>query len=186
MPSSDKVSTGKPKTAGAVYRAPAGTTAPTDASSELAAAFKELGFVSDDGVSNSNSGDSTDVYAWGGTPVLTTQAEKTDEWKLTLIESLNAEVLKTVYGDGNVTVDTTGKKITVKAGAAQLASSVYVIDMLLKGGALKRVVIPVGSLSDVGEIVYKDDEPIGYEITIKGADDGTGYTHYEYIQLPSA
>lgn len=186
MPSSDKVSTGKPKTAGAVYRAPAGTTAPTDASTELAAAFKELGFVSDDGVSNSNSGDSTDVYAWGGTPVLTTQAEKTDEWKLTLIESLNAEVLKTVYGDGNVTVDTTGKKITVKAGAAQLASSVYVIDMLLKGGALKRVVIPVGSLSDVGEIVYKDDEPIGYEITIKGADDGTGYTHYEYIQLPSA
>lgn len=186
MPSSDKVSTGKPKTAGAVYRAPAGTTAPTDASTELAAAFKELGFVSDDGVSNSNSGDSTDVYAWGGTPVLTTQAEKTDEWKLTLIESLNTEVLKTVYGDGNVTVDTTGKKITVKAGAAQLASSVYVIDMLLKGGALKRVVIPVGSLSDVGEIVYKDDEPIGYEITIKGADDGTGYTHYEYIQLPSA
>lgn len=186
MPSSDKVSTGKPKTAGAVYRAPAGTTAPTDASTELAAAFKELGFVSDDGVSNSNSGDSTDVYAWGGTPVLTTQAEKTDEWKLTLIESLNAEVLKTVYGDGNVTVDTTGKKITVKAGAAQLASSVYVIDMLLKGGALKRVVIPVGTLSDVGEIVYKDDEPIGYEITIKGADDGTGYTHYEYIQLPSA
>ena len=144
------------------------------------------GRVSDDGVSNSNSGDSTDVYAWGGTPVLTTQAEKTDEWKLTLIESLNAEVLKTVYGDSNVTVDTTGKKITVKAGAAQLASSVYVIDMLLKGGALKRVVIPVGSLSDVGEIVYKDDEPIGYEITIKGADDGTGYTHYEYIQLPSA
>lgn len=186
MPSSDKVSTGKPKTAGAVYRAPAGTTAPTDASTELAAAFKELGFVSDDGVSNSNSGDSTDVYAWGGTPVLTTQAEKTDEWKLTLIESLNAEVLKTVYGDSNVTVDTTGKKITVKAGAAQLASSVYVIDMLLKGGALKRVVIPVGSLSDVGEIVYKDDDPIGYEITIKGADDGTGYTHYEYIQLPSA
>lgn len=186
MPSSDKVSTGKPKTAGAVYRAPAGTTAPTDASTELAAAFKELGFVSDDGVSNSNSGDSTDVYAWGGTPVLATQSEKTDEWKLTLIESLNAEVLKTVYGDGNVTVDESGKKITVKAGAAQLASSVYVIDMLLKGGALKRVVIPVGSLSDVGEIVYKDDEPIGYEITIKGADDGTGYTHYEYIQLPSA
>lgn len=186
MPSSDKVSTGKPKTAGAVYRAPAGTTAPTDASTELAAAFKELGFVSDDGVSNSNSGDSTDVYAWGGTPVITTQSEKADKWKLTLIESLNTEVLKTVYGDGNVTVDTTGKKITVKAGAAQLASSVYVIDMLLKGGALKRVVIPVGSLSDVGEIVYKDDEPIGYEITIKGADDGTGYTHYEYIQLPSA
>ena len=186
MPSSDKVSTGKPKTAGAVYRAPAGTTAPTDASTELAAAFKELGFVSDDGVSNSNSGDSTDVCAWGGTPVLTTQSEKTDEWKLTLIESLNTEVLKTVYGDDNVTVDTTGKKITVKAGAAQLASSVYVIDMLLKGGALKRVVIPVGSLSDVGDIVYKDDEPIGYEITIKGADDGTGHTHCEYIQLPSA
>jgi len=97
---------------------------------------------------------------------------------------MNQNVLKTVYGDANVTV-ATGGLITVKAKADQLADNSYVIDMKLKGGAMKRVVIPNGSLSELGEIVYKDDEPIGYEITLQALPDATGVTHYEYI-LPGA
>lgn len=186
MPNAEKVSAGKPKTTGAIFRAVLGTSLPTDASTALDTAFKELGFVSDDGLTNSNSGDSEDVYAWGGTPVLNLQNEKEDTWKVTLLEVLNPDVLKTVYGDANVTVDSGKNTITVKAGAAQLANAVYVFDLALKGGAMKRIVIPVGALSEVGDIVYKDDEAIGYELTIKAMDDGTGYTHYEYIQLPAA
>lgn len=183
MATVNNVSTGKPKTAGAIFRAPLNSTLPTDASTKLDTAFVELGFVSDDGVTNNNTATADDIYAWGGTPVLNVQTEKSDEWKLTLIEALNPNVLKTVYGDANVTES--GNQITVKAGAAQLANSAYVIDMMLKGGALKRVVIPVGALAEVGEIVYKDDEPIGYEITIKAMDDGNGFTHYEYINAVS-
>lgn len=184
MANATNVSTGKPKPNGAVYRAPLPATLPTDAASALDNAFVELGFVSDDGVTNANSADSEDVYAWGGTPVLNLLTEKSDEWTLTLIESLNPNVLKTVYGDGNVTIS--GNLVTVKAGATQLDNSAYVIDMALKNGALKRIVIPSGALGEVGEIVYKDDEAIGYQITIKAMDDGSGYTHYEYIQLPAA
>lgn len=180
MPNASNVSTGKPMTTGAIFRAPAGTVVPTDASTALSEAFKELGFVSSDGVTNTNTAETDDVYAWGGTPVLNLLTSKSDEWKLTLLEVLNPDVLKTVYGDDNVTVS--GDAISVKSTASQLADAVYVIDMMLKGGALKRVVIPVGSLSEVGDIVYKDDEPVGYEITIKAMDDGTGTTHYEYIK----
>lgn len=184
MPTADKVSTGKPKTTGAIYRAPTGSTLPTDASTALDAAFKELGFVSEDGVVNNNSGDNDEYYAWGGTPVLAMDGGKSDEWTLTLIESLNPEVLKTVYGEANVTVS--GTQIKVSAGIGQRENSAYVIDMILKGGALKRVVIPSAAISEVGEIVYKDDEPIGYELTLKAMDDGTGHTHYEYIQTAAA
>ena len=90
-------------------------------------------------------------------------------------------MLKTVYGDAHVTVGANGM-ITVEATADQTAAAVYVIDMQLKGGAMKRVVISAGDLKEVGEIVYKDDEPIGYEITLTALPDSNGVTHREYIQ----
>lgn len=43
-----KVTSAKPKVKGAIYNAPLGSTLPTDASSELDAAFKALGYVSED------------------------------------------------------------------------------------------------------------------------------------------
>ena len=57
--------------------------------------------------------------------------------------------------------------------------------MALRGGALKRVVIPSGVLSELGDIVYKDDEAIGYEVTLDCMPDGSGNNHYEYIKLAS-
>lgn len=184
MPTAANVSTGKPKITGAVYRAPAGTTLPTDATTALPQAFQELGFVSEDGVTNNNSPDTENVHAWGGTVVLVIQNERPDEWTLTLIESINPNVLKTVYGDAHVTIGSDGM-ITVEATAAQTAASVYVIDMQLKGGAMKRVVISAGDLKKIGEIVYKDDEPIGYEITLTALPDSGGVTHREYIKPAS-
>ena len=96
---------------------------------------------------------------------------------------INPDVLKAVYGDSKVTVDSQAGTITVQATAEQRVDAVYVIDMVLKGGAMKRVVIPNGSLSEIGEIVYKDDEPIGYELTLNALPDASGVQHYEYIKL---
>lgn len=180
------VSTGKPKVSGAVFRAPLGSTLPTSASATLDNAFKELGYVSDDGVTNSNAPESSNIKAWGGQVVLVVQTEKKDEWKLKLIESLNPEVLKTVYGDSHVTVDSTNHTITVNANAEQLADHCYVIDTVMKGNAMKRIVIPVGSLSNLADIVYKDDEAVGYEITISALPDSSGNNHYEYIVQAAA
>lgn len=182
MPNVANVSTGKPKVAGAVFRAPIGTALPTDATSTLNSAFAELGYVSEDGVTNNNTPDSDTVQAWGGVTVLVIQNEMSDEWTLTLIESLNPNVLKAVYGDSKVTVDDQNGTITVQATAEQRTDASYVIDMVMKGGALKRVVIPNGSMSELGEIVYKDDEPIGYELTLNALPDTAGVQHYEYIK----
>ena len=116
MPNVENVTTGKPKVGGAVYRAPVGTTLPTDATTALNEAFKELGYVSEDGLVNSNSPESDDVKSWGGDVVLNMQTDKPDKMKFTLIEVLNIEVLKAVYGDDNVTGDIENG-ITVKANA---------------------------------------------------------------------
>ena len=179
------VSTGKPKVGGAVYRAPVGTTLPTSATAELDEAFLELGYCSDDGLKNKNSAETDTIKDWGGNPVLNINKGKTDEFTTKLIEALNPNVLGTVFGDDNVVVDKDAGTIHVKASTSEMKDQSYVFDIIMRDGALKRIVLPQASLGETGEIVYKSDEPVGYEITLK-AMEVDGATHHEYIKLPKA
>lgn len=174
------VTSAQPDIAGAIYRAPLGTVAPNNAYSELDPAFKNLGYVSDDGLTNSNSPETETKKAWGGATILTSQTGRPDTLKYKLVEALNVEVLKSVYGDNAVTGELeTG--ITVDANNKQLPGSCYVVDMVLKDDSLKRIVIPNATLTSLGDVVYKDGEIVGYEVTLTALPDETGSTHKEYI-----
>lgn len=179
------VSAGKPEIGGAIYRAASGTAAPTDASTALAAAYKALGYCSDAGLVNSNSPSSTDIKAWGGDTVLTLQEEKTDTFKFTLIEVLNDEVLKAVYGSTNVT-GALATGLTVTANSKEAEEGVWVVEMQLNSNTKKRVVIPHGKISEIGDITYSDSDAIGYEVTLTALPDTSGNTHYEYIKQTAA
>ena len=183
MATATNVTVGKPKVGGAVHWAPLGTTLPTDATTAIASvsnAYVELGYVSEDGLTNNNSPESDTVKAWGGDTVLTLQTDRPDTFALTLIEALNSDVLKTIYGSSNVTVDGSGN-IKIEATSEEMPSGVWVFDMIVKGGRAKRIVVPNGTISELGEIVYKDDEAVGYNVTITDVPDNTGVYHYEYI-----
>lgn len=174
------VTSAQPDIAGAIYRAPLGTAVPNNAYSDLDAAFKNLGYVSDDGLTNSNSPETETKKAWGGATILTSQTGRPDTLKYKLVEALNVDVLKSVYGDNAVTGELeTG--ITVDANNKQLPGSCYVVDMVLKDDSLKRIVIPNATLTSLGDVVYKDGEIVGYEVTLTALPDETGSTHKEYI-----
>lgn len=175
------VSTGKPKIAGAIYAAPVGSTLPTTADATLDNAFVALGYVSEDGLSNDNSMETQNIRAWGGDVVLTPTTSRDDTFTYTLIEALNVDVLKHVYGSANVT-GTLATGITVTANNKQMENTALVIDMIMREGALKRIVIPSGAVTAVGTIEYKDDSAVGYQTTLTCNADSAGNTHYEYIK----
>lgn len=185
MANAKNVTAAKPKVGGAVFRAPLGTTLPTDATTALNAAFKSLGYISKDGLVNSNSPSNTSESAWGGDTVLNTQGEKADTFKFTLIEATDVEVLKAVYGDANVKGDlTTG--ISVQSNAEENVPCSWLVEMLLKNNTKKRIVIPNAAVTEVGDITYADNSAVGYETTVSAVPDENGQSHYEYIIASAA
>ena len=151
-----KVTAGKPKVGGAVFKAPVGTTLPTNAVSALDSAFVDAGYISEDGVSNDTSRESTEIKAWGGDTVLNTQSSKADKYKMTFIEAINVETLKVVHGEGNVSGDLVNG-IVVRENSEELDHYSWVIDMVFNGDTLSRHVIPDAQVTEMAEIVYKDD-----------------------------
>ena len=67
------------------------------------------------------------------------------------------------------------------SNANEAEQSSWVIDVILKK-AVKRIVIPCASITKIGDIVYKDNDSIGYETTLSAVPDAEGQTHYEYIK----
>ena len=87
-----------------------------------------------------------------------------------------------VYGDTNVFGEDVESGLTVQANAKDLTEYSYVIDMLAKGNVLHRVVIPAAKPTEIGDIVYNDSDPVGYDVTLGCTGDAQGNTHYEYWQ----
>ncbi|MFO6164253.1 hypothetical protein ACLBVH_32890, partial [Pseudomonas aeruginosa] len=88
---------------------------------------------------NTNTPTTENIKAWGGDIVANVQTEKEDTFGYTLIEAININVLKKIYGENNVegTLET---GITIKANSEELQEQTVVVDTILKGGILKRIV----------------------------------------------
>ena len=173
-----EVSVGKPRAAGGIYSAEPTTTPPTDATTALGSTFKNLGYVSDDGLVNGIAIDTSDIIAWGGDKVLTVRTSRSETFAWTFIQT-NADVLAEVYGPDNVTE--TGGALTVLHNNKDLPARLYVFEILLTGNRVKRIVVPNAQITEVGDVTYVDGDPIGYEVTLAAYPDDAGNTAYEYI-----
>ena len=188
MANKDNVAVGKPKVGGAIHVAPAGTTLPTDATTALAAAFVNLGYVSEDGLTNSNSAAVETIHAWGKDIIYTKDGDdETYSW--TLLEVLDANVQKFIRGADNVTVDAESGAMSVQvrrpSERTQMEEHVIVVDMILRKRAVRHV-IPRGVITEVGEVSYTDDNTVGYQVTVTALADENGNSHYEYTAAPNS
>lgn len=181
MQNKDLVSAFRPQLSGAISYAPIGTALPTDAVSDLDKKFVKLGYISEDGMTQSADFDSDTEKAWGGDVVNNIFNGKTITFEFKLIETLNKDVNAAVFGMKNVDGEiTTG--LTVKDTNTEPESYAWVVDMVGKNGALVRKVIPSASITDMDDITYATSESAGYDITITAQPDKDGVTNYTCIK----
>lgn len=172
------VSAAKPGVSGGIFMGPKTATLPTDATTTLNSAFKSAGYVSDAGVTRAIAKDNTVVNAWGGDVVAIINGNKTETFHFVLMDNDNLDVLGLTFGEATGTMES---GITVKSTSDQSTPHAYVIETILSGNVLQRIVIPEGVLTDIGDIVYVDNEVVGFDLTITAISDSDGVTAYTYI-----
>ena len=171
MPNASNVLNGKPKVTGGVRYARGLTTFPTDASSSLAASVLDAGYVSEDGLVETVDASDDKIKAWGGDIVKIVRTEHSVSYTFTLIESKNADALKLLFGEENVTVS--GGKITVNKTATMIPRASFIFDMR-DGKEDIRILVKDGQPSISGDVNFTDGDAIGYEVTVEAFPDADG------------
>lgn len=179
--SARNVAVGKPQleVSGGVLVAPIGSTRPTTYAGPYDPAYVSLGYVGEDGVTETSERSTEVIRAWGGDKVRTVQTEFGTNLTFTLIESRNAEALKFVFGPENVEVG--ADEITVKRNSKVLPHVQLIVDML-DGSNSRHLDVGYGQVTEIGDVTYVDGEAISYEVTISCDPDDNGDTLVERIQ----
>lgn len=164
------VSVGKGVAGGYMFVAPTGTTLPTDNSTELDAAYLNVGYLGDDGITFSDSSETDSFFDLNGDTIETSNGSIEKSFTVTLRE-IKKDSLALIYGSNNVT-DQTGK-LTAHDKGPNDASYVVVFELLLKNGRKWRRVGPQCKLGELGDmnVVYSD--LVGREITMSVLKDAT-------------
>jgi hypothetical protein len=152
---------------GAVSVAPLGTTCPTTATGALDAAFVDVGYIDDKGVTETPKTDVNEIKAWQeGAVVRKVQTSHDLSYKFAMLETSEA-TLVLYYGDDE---EITGE---------QLPHNAFVIDVL-DGDVTTRLVIADGQVTDRGDVVYNGSEATSREITITAYPDDNGVKAFMY------
>lgn len=156
---------------GVVYVAPLGTTLPTNVNTTPNAAFRDLGYISDAGITQSISSDSTDIQAWqNATTVRTLQTSHTVTFQLEFLE-VNWLTMDTYFGN-------------FSGGASELTSDQTIrkswIIHVDDGVTDFRIVIPEGQITERGDTVIVSGDAVKLPITISAYPDDTDVKAYWY------
>lgn len=170
---------------GGIKVAPLGTVTPTDPTSVLNVAFKELGYVTEDGLKLSHDASDDKIKVWGGVTIRTIRSDYSATITGTLVSTLDIDVLKNVFGDSLVTQKS--GFIAIKHASNIAPEKVYIIETKdASNGGRKRYVIPKGQITVSGDVNLSHKEITGFEVTIEALADKDSVCYYEYVETAPA
>jgi hypothetical protein len=156
---------------GAIYMAAVGAvTEPADAEATLDTDLVDLGYVSEDGVTETRDRTTDSIKAWQNSDeVRKTVTEASLTYQFVMIET-KQETVELFYGTDLDTAD--GSLVVVPASTG--GRHAFLLDVV-DGDSVIRTYIPQGEITEVGDQVYANGEPIGYEVTLTAyPDSGIG------------
>ncbi len=159
---------------GALWVAPLGSTLPTGMEA-WPSDFVDLGYISDDGVTESVDEDTEEFTPWqSATPIRTEITSSTKTFQCTLWES-KAATLSLYYRvpESDMSVDEDGVVSFEEAGKPTRDLRMFGLDVI-DGTYRRRIILPYGEVTERGDISYTSDEMIGYEVTISAYPDSNG------------
>ncbi|ROR97785.1 hypothetical protein EDD28_2393 [Salana multivorans] len=146
---------------GAIYIGGASAAKPTDADSSYGSGWSDLGYASENGVTESRNRTTQTIKGWqNGDVVREVVTEAGLTFKTVLIET-KEETVGLYYG---TTVDANGAlQIVPSSTGGRQKFGFDIVD----GDAFIRAYVASGEITEVGEQVYRNGEAIGYEVTIR-------------------
>jgi hypothetical protein len=166
---------------GAVYMSTIGATAPTNSTAVWSTAWKELGFLSEDGWTENQGLDSEEIKAWqSGAVVRRVITGSRMELSFTAIET-NLQTLNLFYPGSTITQETgppLETKVVIKLPAA--TPKAFGFDVL-DGSTRIRVVVPSAELADRGEVSYVNGAPISYPVTLNVSPNASNELATKYV-----
>jgi hypothetical protein len=178
-PTAANVAVGKPRATGGVYAGATSATLPSNAVNAVHSSLTALGYVSEDGLTQTRNGEQSPIRAWGGDKVRHLKTTDDLSYTWTFIET-SRDVLAEVFGSDNIAFSDAfgGRKLTITASA--LSNRAFVFDML-DGDTAIRVVVPNGLLDGNVEVTFTDGEAISFPVTLNAFPDSSGNKAYWYL-----
>ncbi len=171
----NNVSDGTGLAGGYFYRAPLGSTKPTDLEGALDPAFKVLGFLSEDGMTFSTEADREEIKDMNGETTHSAKSSHSETFTATLAE-VKKGTLAVQYGEENVE-DAAGK-LTVHVTGDETERGIYVAECVLKNGRRWRRLIHDAQATELGDLTVKAGELFGRETTFTAYKDATSGDYY--------
>ena len=157
-------------TVGGLYVAPFGTDLPDDVDAPLDAAFKNLGYISADGVSITIDSATNPIEVWGGDEIGSLRDTYSIEYSMQLYQVLSPEVNAALFGDDNVSTedatDTLGARMRVLLNSKLPPRVSIVIDSFYDDKALRHVG-QIAQLSDLDDITLVHNEALSLSVVFK-------------------
>lgn len=150
---------------GGVWYAPLGTALPTNATTALIAAYKEVGFLGESGIDEDQAVSNTKIKAFQNAAIVrVVQTEHSATIKFTMIES-NPNSLALAYGNFTSVVGPPAVGQVTIAGA--IRPHIVLVTEVIDGTKITRTVAGDAQVTELGTVKGANGAVVGYEVTLE-------------------